>query len=1068
MVLPLVNANPVNHIPQAVPPPGEPEIQNNPLPEALPQVQPQQHAEIQPDPVLANGALQEGGLNVRPGEGQLEHFVANHQVESGRDWDMNSAEGMLETARNSLEHIKKMVSGKGQLEALDRSVGEAVARMLAAHPDRDLTSLMDMYMQFKQTLAELRNARQALLDGVSDGAECKDPRAALAKIRTTMRVFRYNMQVAMEKLNLDGGQMGKLEGALRALQNGFTFRVTNRVTAAALENILQLEEQLGNQLTELGNRLQAVDAAQPVPEAPENLRLASQLNEALELSHRTNDQIRDFQDQEATSSTLRGIVGPLMEKGGSRKVEFSFSLGAMLGLGFSEALTAGVRVGGRVRVIGEINAPGPGRPITVTFRAGGGAEAKLVAETLPSVKGLSAHAHASAGAQLTHFVTRSYATLDDLLLDAKRCKFATSRTLGGAIGGALKSLGCSIGRLGTKFFRMLGRHSGEVKQDNAQYLQLLKQRGVAGSLDQLLAKRANPVVVAERKGNTLHLQGELQGKLEIGAGIADLTLQGNAGHEREFKVTSKSYAPVARVLMDAPDEATLAALMHAGPDGGSVPPIPRYTGANVQGTLANEFERLIDEAKTNKPKDKVAWARLANSIRTLMIATELAARNGALPRAEADRLLARFSNPSLAFPKSVYREYFMTGTGDAKPAKIRNSASVKFKAELFTGWSKGLTKGLANVTGTAADSFIKAVADGGVTEMRKQIGLDTTIQYRFSSEKPAKPGEDPRPWENVPKTTHELEVTASMPFRVIIDSVTRTIVNKGERLENQSENVAKDTVKGLGKDIASSAAKGALTSALPGLILATVKESAIAAVKKWLSDPANVLKLVNFCIEHAKDVFDFVVNVVQWVAEHPELTLELAANAVIYAAGTSSLGESERVKTLQWSFVDGQLDTFSVFQGTHNKMGVNVDPMGVGIGVGGDISYSVSESYKERDICPHPSLTAMLGRTEEFLFADTGFNRAGNGEALKNWLSRNYKGIEQMLGTLAEHKNVQILADAIERTSANVELQQRLLDARHAVQNLPPNATPDAKLAAAYQLLVALVQAYRFEPPERA
>ena len=56
--------------------------------------------------------------------------------------------------------------------------------------------------------------------------------------------------------------------------------------------------------------------------------------------------------------------------------------------------------------------------------------------------------------------------------------------------------------------------------------------------------------------------------------------------------------------------------------------------------------------------------------------------------------------------------------------------------------------------------------------------------------------------------------------------------------------------------------------------------------------------------------------------------------------------------------------------------------------MGFDLSYSVTENVKERDITPLPTLTMLLAKGEEFLFGETGIEPAGNGEAFKNWLAR--------------------------------------------------------------------------------
>ena len=253
----------------------------------------------------------------------------------------------------------------------------------------------------------------------------------------------------------------------------------------------------------------------------------------------------------------------------------------------------------------------------------------------------------------------------------------------------------------------------------------------------------------------------------------------------------------------------------------------------------------------------------------------------------------------------------------------------------------------------------------------------------------------------------------------------------------------------------------ALGAILPGFILATVKETAIAAVKKWLSNPENVMALIMFAIDHLEDAFDLIVGAVEFVAEHPDLVLHAAASI----AGASSLGESERYRTIKWTCVDGAFETVSVSSENQSKMGINVDPVGIGLGVGFDISYSVTDSVKERDCTPRPSLTMLLGKTEEFLFGETGLKPSGNGEAFKNWLSRNAMGVSYMLDNMMSEANrlktETIYEDALQAASGDVELRQCLQEAWEAVQSLPADATLDAKVDTTRELLVAMTLAYR-------
>ena len=157
---------------------------------------------------------------------------------------------------------------------------------------------------------------------VKDGSDCKDPNKALAQIRKTMRVFRFELQQELAKVGHDAGKMDLPEEALRTIQHAFTFGVGSKVSET-FARLLSLEARFDEALDGLLDRLRALDPANAVPEPPAGIRLADVVGDALELSHRTNERIRDFQVAAATESTLRGIVGPLVEKGGSRKVEFT-------------------------------------------------------------------------------------------------------------------------------------------------------------------------------------------------------------------------------------------------------------------------------------------------------------------------------------------------------------------------------------------------------------------------------------------------------------------------------------------------------------------------------------------------------------------------------------------------------------------------------------------------------------------------------------------------------------------------------------------------------------------------
>ena len=63
-----------------------------------------------PDPALAEAIVNGEGPNLQPGNNQGEQFAANHTV-TARNWDLNSANGMLDTARRSVEYVRAVVTG---------------------------------------------------------------------------------------------------------------------------------------------------------------------------------------------------------------------------------------------------------------------------------------------------------------------------------------------------------------------------------------------------------------------------------------------------------------------------------------------------------------------------------------------------------------------------------------------------------------------------------------------------------------------------------------------------------------------------------------------------------------------------------------------------------------------------------------------------------------------------------------------------------------------------------------------------------------------------------------------
>lgn len=176
--------------------------------------------------------------------------------------------------------------------------------------------------------ASARRARAFFLEPGA-GATARD---SLRAIRDTMRLFRYCTQKALEKFNLEAGKMETLEGLLRGMQNAFSS--ADGVSTDDIEKIFILENELAEKFAGLRNLLHETPNAPP-PKIPAKVLFAESIGDALELSHRTNDQIRGYFEATRSSSNLRAMLSDIGRKGGSREVEFSAGVGALIGLGFA-------------------------------------------------------------------------------------------------------------------------------------------------------------------------------------------------------------------------------------------------------------------------------------------------------------------------------------------------------------------------------------------------------------------------------------------------------------------------------------------------------------------------------------------------------------------------------------------------------------------------------------------------------------------------------------------------------------------------------------------------------------
>ncbi len=903
-----------------------------------------------------------------PGTGAAQKFASEHEISGGRDWDFTSKTDLRALTQKAIDTIKDNVSGHSRIVQLRAALNEAAtANKEKLGDDPGIKKYIEI---IKGKLSVLEGARALLAKGIEGGT--------LARTQKTLRVFRYETEVALAEIDPSTYEMEKGERAMRSLQNAFTFGVDNHVNKAALMTVKELENEIADLVGRLGDKMDAAGLGAARPAIPEGFSFFDTIKSTLELSHSTNDQIRTYRTDQAAAAKIRDMFADIVENGGERTVEFSGGVGLLLGLDLPKAVTLGVSLSGRSHITAHVKVDKPGMPLEVTFTDAKGGELKAQAKFGGISDKLELGAAAAGRIEEGFFVKRTYPTLDDFILDADRCRFATKRSVTTAIGEGIAWAFSSIGRIGANIGRSIGRRTGDIAKDNRQYLALMKDRGAINMLDHVLAKRANAVIMAESGGDMWAAEGVAGAKMSF-AGLIGGYAGASARHTEESNVYSRAYVPLARTLRAIPD-ALLERMMRPGADGGDAPPVPVF---HSQEAISAYFDELIDEARDKTPLRGREAVALAGEVRSLMISLESMQREGRISAPQADRLMRRFSNPEIRLPVGVFREYLMDGAGLAKLAKSRNFVSAELDLNLFTDWSDGLTKGIENPFGAVA-------ANAAIGEMRHQIGLDTKIRYEFSSEKPANPGEDPRPWENTVKTTHEIEVSNSMPARVIIDTIAKCMENNGGPVQMSKGALAGNIALGsLGVGAAEWTGM-AMAEMIPGFIAVKPLE----AYYTWLENPKNVSDFYKFIFENASKPITYIKEAVEEIMKHPE---EPLSKILGYIQNTDVAMGYDRMRTVRINFDDGKLSSVNVFTTTVDSFDVNVTPPSLGLGFTADMTYRVIESTMDHDILVNPPLTTLLSKAEGFLFADTGGEKYGDNTAMKMWLSRNFKAVSAAL-----------------------------------------------------------------------
>jgi hypothetical protein len=244
------------------------------------------------------------------------------------------------------------------------------------------------------------------------------------------------------------------------------------------------------------------------------------------------------------------------------------------------------------------------------------------------------------------------------------------------------------------------------------------------------------------------------------------------------------------------------------------------------------------------------------------------------------------------------------------------------------------------------------------------------------------------------------------------------------------------------------------------MIVAGVKESAKAAVMKFMNNATNMEEVLNFINSEESLTYQAVLGVITKAAMDPKLDKQLKPGDLKdYVKGGDIAYTNDKTRSLKLSYVDGELETVTVTATDTTKFGISEEPLGVGLGVSFDLSLTVTENIKENGAIVNTSLTTLMERTEGFL-AQSSFT-AGSCEGIKSWMARNIDAVK-MLIPLSE-KSRGLINRALELMDLDARASAE--EALNRIRALRRNSNNDDIVNAVHDLIVPMTKAFRSELP---
>lgn len=895
---------------------------------------------------------------------------------------------------------------------------------------------------------------------LGDGSQ-KALEKQLKDVRERLRAFRYDLD------RLEGTKMDFMERQRRRLDN--IGRSQPTLTRASFEAAESAEKTFNSLVRR--EFLDVRSAKQTdIPQLDAVLDNAH-LKATTHITHLANNRVRYYfsgkeQKIEAFRQRAHKVLDPLMEKGGSRTLQFEVGADAKFraNVGFAKA---DCKVGANYQYTAEVSIDPHTHEVTVTRKHGGQvaaeANAKLGlndgdlakdwdedARSAPKVIGGSVGAKASAG--LSHVQTVKYRSVDDFIASLGGESSLVTRTPYGT----MACLGKICG-----FFKMLGRgvmagltktgfRISKSREDNAAYVAEMHQMELMGTLDTLVAHREN--AIRTQNGTAWNAGGSasVNGSFNIGnfdgtenvenpdTGVKeervkkDVFFEAGASlgvsYNRTFARTATDY----RTHLDTARAHSEEWLRnHVGGWYGALHPAD---GETREQTALRAIEKDLQEAedafaRLGGKATHEQWKAFAEKMGVLALQlayVEKRADAALDTTAFADRLI----NPRVSIPDDIYDNLMQdvsnvshTGTHQTTVEfSVNWSASLGFVDNLAESAEKettgfagqhGATKGVADSLGTAASD----VTSHGLNDLASAlVPTECTIKGSYTYTAPADKT-SVCAWSNGSAHTWSIALSPGLTTRVLIEFLARKLADS-QAAEKPS---MADTVDAVG------------TNVVLDYTFAVMESLGIAGLENaWDKSMGELAKV------------------------SPKIAALLNAPVTGAGTGLEASVDTDYYKRMTFTVAGGRLAEISVDDYTKvgSQIGVRVGNPNVSVGL--HMKETLTTVDVDRAVLVRPSLSGLMGKAEAFLRQGdragfTGMLAHNAPGALRLWraVSGNL-GAEPSQGLVGDRQAaLESLDEALtilrhvpsrvdgETADRALELQERLLNAYETLKGVP-------------------------------